>query len=73
MRQISYFEAVELVEKGAHVYHIGHPEGICYVISNELPAINNAYIIAQIPDKFAKNPRLYNYKEYYKGWFWWAV
>lgn len=73
MKQIDYFRAVELVEKGANVYHVDAPEGVCYVISNEFPHVDNAYIIAQIPNKFAKNPRLYNYRDYYRGCFWWAA
>lgn len=71
MQKSDNFEAIKLVEAGANVWHVDAPEGTCYVISVEMPQVKNAYIIAKIPNKFAKNPRLYQSTDYYKGCFWW--
>lgn len=74
MRKIDYSDAVRLVEReGAKVWHVHAPEGICYVICKYMPVINDAFLVARIPDRFAKNPRIYSTADYYRGWFWWSA
>ena len=74
MEKINYSDAVRLVEReGAKVWHVHAPEGICYVICKEMPVINDAFLVVRIPDRFAKNPRIYSSADYYRGWFWWSA
>lgn len=73
MVKIDYFDAVKRVANGAKVFHVLHPEGVCYVIADDLPAINNAFVVAELPRRFARRPRLYDSHLYFRGWFWWAT
>ena len=58
--------------KQFNLFRVVAKAGTCYVFSRELPAVPDAYIIAQIPRKFAHNPRPCPSSDFYKGSFWWA-
>lgn len=64
--------AGKLLDAGFKLFQVFSPDGFAYVFSRDLPIVPDAFIVSEIPPKFAREPRLYDSQMWLNSFFWYA-